>query len=182
MPLIGMISDLAGKYSGQEHEAKGEKPNSGFRILSHAFSPGEPQCGCATVEQKSARLSFPGTHPSWVPCASHSGSSLLLQEGTPSRGGTCLGRPLADKARGVAGKGRLGGELAGQGVPGNGSASWLRALGFMVMGLVWGLSLASRSDTGAFLVACASLSQDGLHPEGFRGVGRTYRLVSFHSF
>ena len=44
----------------------------------------------------------------------------------------------------------------------------------MVMGLVWGLSLANHSDTGAFLVACASLSQDGLHPEGLgRLVGHT---------
>ena len=81
MPLIGMTSDLAGKYSGQEHETKGQKPNGGFQILSHAFSTGEPKRGCATAEQKSARLSFPGTHPSWVPSASHSGSSLLLQEG-----------------------------------------------------------------------------------------------------
>ena len=87
---------------------------------------------------------------------------------------TCPGRPHADKARGVVGKGRLGGELAGQGAPGNCSASWLGAWGFMVMGLVWGLSLANHSDTGASLVACASLSQDGLHPEGLgRLVGHT---------
>ena len=37
---------------------------------------------------------------------------------------------------------------------------WLRVLGFMVMGLVSGLSLANRSDSGSFLVVHALLSQD----------------------
>ena len=93
---------------------------------------------------------------------------------------TCPSRSHADKARDVTGKGRLGGELAGQGTPKNCSA--LGVLGFMVMGLVWGLSQANHSDTGVFLVACAPLSQDGLHPEGFGEVGRTYGLVSLLSF
>ena len=35
------------------------------------------------------------------------------------------------------------------------------------MGLVSGLSLASHSDSGSFLVAYASLSQDGCQREGF---------------
>ena len=60
------------------------------------------------------------------------------------------------------GKGHPGGEQQGQGTQGNCSATWLTVSGFMVMGLVSGLSLASHSDSGSFLVACASLSQDGL--------------------
>ena len=59
------------------------------------------------------------------------------------------------------GKGCLGGEQQGKGTQEN-SATWLTVLGFMGMGLVSGLSLASHSDSGSFLVACASLSQDGL--------------------
>ena len=38
---------------------------------------------------------------------------------------------------------------------------WLSVLGFMMMGLVSGLSLANHSDSESFLVAHASLSQDG---------------------
>ena len=40
-------------------------------------------------------------------------------------------------------------------------------LGFMVMGLVSGLSLAKHSDSKSFLVAHALLSQNGCQPEGF---------------
>ena len=40
-------------------------------------------------------------------------------------------------------------------------ATWLAVLGFMTVELVSRLSLASRSDSGSFLVAGASLSQDG---------------------
>ena len=43
----------------------------------------------------------------------------------------------------------------------NGSAAWLEVLGFMVMGLVSGWSLANHSNSESFLVAHASLSQDG---------------------
>ena len=49
-----------------------------------------------------------------------------------------------------------------------------RSLRFMVMGLVSGLSLANHSDSGSFLVARASLSQDGFQREGFWEVVRTY--------
>ena len=38
---------------------------------------------------------------------------------------------------------------------------WFEVLGFMVMGLVSGWSLANRSNSESFLVAHASLSQDG---------------------
>ena len=55
---------------------------------------------------------------------------------------------------------------------------WLAVLGFMVMGLVSGLSLANHSDSGSFLVAHASLSQDGFQQGGFWEVGRTYGLAS----
>ena len=44
---------------------------------------------------------------------------------------------------------------------------WLTVLGFMVMGLVPRLSLASHSDSESFLVAHALLSQDGCQREGF---------------
>ena len=58
--------------------------------------------------------------------------------------------------------------------------SWLTVSGFMVMGLVFRFSLANHlacahiwSDSGSFLVACTSLSQDGFQCEGFWDVGRT---------
>ena len=50
--------------------------------------------------------------------------------------------------------------------------------GFMVMGLVSGLSLANHSDSGSFLVASPSLSQDGFQGEGFWEFGRTYGPAS----
>ena len=40
-------------------------------------------------------------------------------------------------------------------------------LGFMVMGLVSGLSLANHSDSESFLVVHALFSQDGCQREGF---------------
>ena len=39
--------------------------------------------------------------------------------------------------------------------------------GFMVIGLVSGLSLANHSDSGSLLVAHTLLSQDGRQQEGF---------------
>ena len=65
-----------------------------------------------------------------------------------------------DKARAFIGKGRQSGEQGGKGTQ-NCSATWVAVLGFMVMGLVSGLSLANPSDSGCFLVAYAMLSQDG---------------------
>ena len=44
---------------------------------------------------------------------------------------------------------------------------WLAVSGFMVMGLVSGWSLANHSNSESFLVAHASLSQDGCSREGF---------------
>ena len=51
------------------------------------------------------------------------------------------------------------------------SAGWLLVSGFMVMGLVSGVSLASHSDSESFLVVHALLSQDGFQWEGFWEVG-----------
>ena len=44
---------------------------------------------------------------------------------------------------------------------------WLAVSGFMVMGLVSGLSLANHSDSESFLVVHALFSQDGCQREGF---------------
>ena len=54
----------------------------------------------------------------------------------------------------------------------NGSASWLAVSGFMVMGLVSGLSLANHSYSESFLVVHALFSQDGCQREGFWEVVR----------
>ena len=73
----------------------------------------------------------------------------------------------ADKARDFIGKGRPGGEQEGKGTQENCSAAWLTVSGFMVMGLVSGLSLASHSDSESFLVVHTLFSQDACHREGF---------------
>ena len=65
------------------------------------------------------------------------------------------------------GKGRPGGEQQGKGTQENSSVTWLAISGFMVMGLVYGLSLASHSDSESFLVVHALFSQDGCQREGF---------------
>ena len=49
----------------------------------------------------------------------------------------------------------------------NSSVSWLAVSGFMVMGLVFGLSLANHSDSESFLVVRTLFSQDGCQREGF---------------
>ena len=71
----------------------------------------------------------------------------------------------------------LGGDFPGRGQQGKGaqqdcSATWLVVSGFMVMGLVSGLSSASHSDSEYFLVAHTFLSQDGWQREGFWEVAR----------
>ena len=45
--------------------------------------------------------------------------------------------------------------------------NWLAVLGFTVMGLVSGLSLANHSDSESFLVVHALFGQDGCQREGF---------------
>ena len=54
-----------------------------------------------------------------------------------------------------------GGEQQGKGTQENSSVTRLAVSGFMVMGLVSGLSLANHSDSESFLVVHALFSQDG---------------------
>ena len=68
----------------------------------------------------------------------------------------------ADKARDFIGKGCLGREQEGKGTQKDCSAMWLAVLGFMVMGLISGLSLANHPDSGSFLLVHTLPSQDGL--------------------
>ena len=107
-------------------------------------------------------------------------SVIVLQEGGPlpgpesgllsnTRKWIVWGDTRADKARDFIEKGLPGGEQQGKGTQENCFATWLAVSGFMVMGLVSGLSLANHSDPGCFLVAHALLSQGG-----FWEVGRTY--------
>ena len=56
--------------------------------------------------------------------------------------------------------------LAG-GTQQNCCATWLTVLGFMVMGLVSGLSLANQSGSESFLVVHSLFSQDGYFRKGF---------------
>ena len=58
-------------------------------------------------------------------------------------------------------KGCLGREQEGKGTQENCSVAWLTASGFMVMGLVSGLSLANHYNSESFLVVHTLLSQDG---------------------
>ena len=74
---------------------------------------------------------------------------------------------MGDKERDFIGKGHLGGEQQGKGTQENSSATWLAVSGFMVMGLVSGLSSANLSDSESFLVVHAVLSQDGCQRAGF---------------
>lgn len=67
------------------------------------------------------------------------------------------GDTRADKIREFIGKGHLVGEQEGERTQENVSTMWLSVSGFMLMGLILGLSLASRSDSGSFLVAHTSL-------------------------
>ena len=79
------------------------------------------------------------------------------------RGDTC-----ADKTRDFIGKGRPGrGQRVSSGTQENCSVTWLAVLGFMVMGLVSGLSLANHSDSELFLVVHALFSQDWCQRGGF---------------
>ena len=79
----------------------------------------------------------------------------------------CPRRHTADKARDFIGKGPPGGEQQGKGTQENCSATWLAVSGFMVMGLVSGLSLANYSDSESFLVVHTLFSQVGCQREGF---------------
>ena len=83
--------------------------------------------------------------------------SICCRKGDPFQGpklGSCLtlGKELseetrADKTRDFIGKGHPGGEQEGEGTRENCPAAWLAVLGFMVMGLVSGWSLANLSNS-----------------------------------
>ena len=82
--------------------------------------------------------------------------------------GSCLtlGNELSEErsaiqVRAFIGKGCWGGGQEGEVNGENCSATWLTVSGFMAMGLVSGWSLANHSNSESFLVAHASLSQDG---------------------
>ena len=96
----------------------------------------------------------------------------MLQEGGPLPGPKTgllsntqkrivRGDACTDKARDFIGTGHPGGEQEGKGTQENCSAAWLAVSGFMVMGLVSGLSLANHSDSESFLVVPFLFSQDG---------------------
>ena len=116
---------------------------------------------------------------------------LLLQEGGPFPGpGSGLlsntwkwivrGDTCAEKARDFSWKGHLGGEQQSKGTQEDCSAMGLAASGFMVMGLISGLSLANHSDSESFLVGQALISQDGRQREGFwEVVGRVVSPFDF---
>ena len=70
------------------------------------------------------------------------------------------------------GKRRQGGKQEGKETQENSSAAWLTVLGFMVMGLVSGVSIANHSDSESFLVVPALFSQDGCQKEGLQKVVR----------
>ena len=94
---------------------------------------------------------------------------IVLQEGGPLPGPetgllsntwkwTVWGDTCADKARDFTGKGHPGREQEGKGTQENSSVTWFVVPGFMVMGLVSGLSLANHSDSESFLVVHALFS------------------------
>ena len=104
--------------------------------------------------------------------------SRMLREGIPlpgpktgllsnTRKWIVRGDPYADKARDFIGKRHRGGEQWGKGTQENCCVVWLAVSGFMVMGLVSGLSLANHFDLESFLVVHDSFSQDGFQREGF---------------
>ena len=64
-------------------------------------------------------------------------------------------------SKGLYWKGAPWQRAAGWGSPGECFATWLALSGFMVMGLISGLSLANCSDSESFLVAHSLLSQGG---------------------
>ena len=85
----------------------------------------------------------------------------------------------ADKTRDFVEKGHLGGEQQCKGAQEDSLATRLTVLGFVVMRLVSGLSLANPlahiwSDSGPFLVAGTSLSQGGFQTESSGEVGRAH--------
>ena len=117
----------------------------------------------------------------WAQCWVLGGIGMIVAErGTPSRAQewalafhsemNCPRTWIPDtcwQSKRLYWEGAPGWRAAGKGTQEDCSAMWLKVLGFMVMGWVSGLSLASHSDSGSFLVAHASLSQNGSQRGGF---------------
>ena len=84
---------------------------------------------------------------------------------------------MLTKSEILLGSGPPGREQEDKGTQEDCSATWLAVSGFMVMGVVSGLSLANHSDSECFLVAC--LVQPRWMPERrILGSGQT-RGISF---
>ena len=91
------------------------------------------------------------------------------------RGDTC-----ADKARDFIGKGHPGGEQEGKGTQENCSATWLAVSGFMVMGLVSGLSLANHlTPSPAWWCMPCSAKMDAREKDSGRWSDRWCLLLTF---
>ena len=113
---------------------------------------------------------------------------MCCRKGDPFQGprvGFCLtlGKQLSKETHMLAKQEMLlerapGQRAVGKGTQENCSATWLSVLGFMVMALVSGLSLANHSYSESFLGEPLSLSQDGCQWEGFWEVVR-HVLSSF---
>ena len=92
------------------------------------------------------------------------------------QGDTC-----ADRARDFIGKGHPGGEQEGKGTQENCSVTWLAVLGFMVIGLVSGLSLANHSDSRVLSVGTHLVQPRWMPERRILGGGQTGG-VSFWPF
>ena len=90
------------------------------------------------------------------------------------RGDTC-----ADKARDFIGKEHPGGEHEGNGTQENCSVTWLAVSGFMVMGLVAGLSLANHSDSESLVVQACLAKMDAREKDSGRWSDRWCLLLTF---
>ena len=104
--------------------------------------------------------------------AQDAGCLFLVGRGDPFQGpkvGSCLTLRnelsketyVLTKQETLLGRGARGRWQEGKGTQEDCSATWFTVLGFMVMGLVSGLSLVNHSDSGSFLVAHTLLCQDG---------------------
>ena len=162
----GSQFDLKWLHAGEERICE----DGMMTVMSGEQSHG-PQKGCESH----------CSHPSWVGGSWQGWESqaaglvprqglLLLQEGGPFPGpGSGLlsntwkwivrGDTCAEKARDFSGKGHLGGEQQSKGTQEDCSAMGLAASGFMVMGLISGLSLANHSDSESFLVGQALIRE-----------------------
>ena len=116
------------------------------------------------------------------PLQEHVPSMAVAGRGTSSRAGNwalvehsemnCPWRHMCWQSKRLSWKwGALGGEQEGQGTQEDSSATWLTVLGFMVMGLASGLSLANYSDSESLLVVHPLFSQDGCQKGFWEVVG-----------